>query len=264
MTADFQSHILVSVPNVTLLTVATVENGDLSLECITFENNHTPQPNSKSKEVSGNTNNTVYLILHLNNHVYPIDPAIPLHLKHLPSGERTYSFRPTEGTGIPEVHLTIPSPPSDTHLKDAHEILDHVLSQYASLHHDSSGLPPIPTYDQAISTNFAGMHLDNPGLKGHLVLLDEASGEVVGELPRTLNIKEDETVRAGEKAAKAHDGVAAPVVLELPPNVYDEYMSGKSISSGEGEELAEVREVFVTVIPPEERDWMTRGAGLFR
>lgn len=258
MTTDPDSHILVTIPNVTYHTIAGVETGDLSLICITIEHD-TPAGPTESLD----------LILHLNNHVYPIDPSIPLSLKYLPNGERTYSFQPTESRPGSHtlVHLTIPPPGNDTHLKDANEILDHVLAQYADLSQDTDGLPPVPSYDQAVSTQFAGRHLDDPQLRGHLILLDESNGQVVGELPQTLNLNEDPTLLAssqGGSEKKGEDGKAAPVVLELPPDVYDAYMSGKGTFTGEGQELLETREIFVRVIPPEERDWMTRGAGAIR
>ncbi|CAL1703366.1 unnamed protein product [Somion occarium] len=90
--------------------------------------------------------------------------------------------------------------------------------------------------------------------------MDEASGEVVAEVPERLgvSIKEDPSVSGASR-----DGASAgPVVLELPPDVYDVYTGAKDAKDVREEDLLEAREIFVTAIPPEEQDWITKSANL--
>ncbi|KLO16446.1 hypothetical protein SCHPADRAFT_995125, partial [Schizopora paradoxa] len=79
-------------------------------------------------------------------------------------------------------------------------------------------------------------------LRNQLVLVDESSGEVLGQLASNVRIREDESVRApgNEKA---------PVVVDLP---------SEESAQDEGEE----EEVHVRTIPYDEDDWMMRSAHL--
>ncbi|THH16680.1 hypothetical protein EUX98_g9261 [Antrodiella citrinella] len=155
------------------------------------------------------------------------------------------------------------------------ETLDIVLSQYESgvvRHrdgrddgHDSQSRTQPPPSDQHTTESTDGnahsaVHINDPSLRGRLVLMDESSGEVVGELPERLSFKEDPALISGEKR-KQKGEEAGPVVLELPPDMYDAYTSGKGLPVDViGEDLAETRDVFVRAIPEEEQDWLTTGA----
>lgn len=108
------------------------------------------------------------------------------------------------------------------------------------------------------------MHIDDPALRGRLVLMDESSGEVVGSLPSQISFKEDPAISAEDKLKHAGEE-AGPVVVELPPSMYDAYTSGEGLDPKVlGEELLETREVFVRAIPQEEQDWMTTSATVVR
>ena len=56
---------------------------------------------------------------------------------------------------------------------------------------------------------------------------------------------------------------ASPVVLEMHPDMYDACTGVKAFGA-EGDDLLETREVFVTAVPPEEQDWLMKGASLIR
>ncbi|OBZ75409.1 hypothetical protein A0H81_04903 [Grifola frondosa] len=80
------------------------------------------------------------------------------------------------------------------------------------------------------------------------------------ELPHRLPITEDpalaqEDTKAAE--AGAAEQIAAPVVLELPPDVYDAYTGA---APGVPSDLTEAQEIFVRAVPPEEQDWIMKSA----
>ena len=85
----------------------------------------------------------------------------------------------------------------------------------------------------------------------------------MSELPNRVEIKEDLADMAYEKAK---GGEPAPVMLELPEDVYDMYTrAGTSVVPySECSDLEEVREIFVRAILPEDQDWMTKSATLIR
>ncbi|KAL4245531.1 hypothetical protein ABKN59_009831 [Abortiporus biennis] len=257
MTSSTEAYILLTLPNVFLQTRDATETGQLTLECIS------PHDASVTSE-DAKTNKAVYLVFHLNEYILPIEPAIPISLKISQTGDRTYTFHPITMQGrsgkdpIQEVSLTIPIHTQDTHLIDTVEAFDHILTEYAELRwegHNES--PPAPSYEQAISS---GMPIDHPELRGKLVLMDELSGQVVGELPqgRRLKLTEDSALAQTETGKDGH-GEAAPVVLELPPDVYDA-CTGQGVLIPEGEELVEARDIFVRAVPREEQDWLTTSA----
>ena len=75
-----------------------------------------------------------------------------------------------------------------------------------------------------------------------------------------MPIQEDDSIGRADAAADA-----GPVMLELPPNVYDAYTSGASSAPiTVGSELEEARTIFVRTIPPKEQDWITKSASLIR
>lgn len=238
---------------------------------------------------SRNLNRSVYLVLHLNEHAFPLDPVIPINLIICQDGRRIYSFVSKESAenGTP-VTLTFPSLAESKHSDSVAgdiETFDHILTQYADFRweYESSGnseIPPSPIsppsnvntasappyiYDNeedSVGTKVQeGKHVDNPELRGHLVLMDQASGEVLGQVATgTTAIKEDPSV-SGSSAIGQHD--AGPVVLELPPDVYDAYTGAKPLTEVTPD-LLEAREIFVRGVPPEEEDWVTKSAHLMR
>jgi len=250
MSSQLSSYTLLSIANVKL---HPSETGLLSLECI--------NASDSGKEHS------MHLVVQLNEHNFPIDPASPVSLVISDDGERTYTIQPTNGgkQSVREVKLIIPCPTEDeSHLIEDIETFDHVLAQYAGFSwrtEDGTPTDPAPSYATAIKT---GTHVSDPSLRGHLVLMDESSGEVIGGVQDKLaglSIKEDPAVSAQDKGLNAGQD-AGPVVLELPPDIYDAYTGAARVGESEGEEFREAREIFVRSIPVEEQDWMTRSATL--
>ena len=229
------------------------------------------------------------MVLHLNEHALPLDPVIPISLIICQDGRRVYSFVTRVNTEKEvSVSLTLPalsgSKDSDSVAGDI-ETFDHILTQYADFRwaYESSSspvIPPSPTsspsyantstappyfYDNEediVGTKVQeGKHVDNPELRGHLVLMDEASGEVLGQVPtQTTAIKEDPSVSGSSAIGQQNAG---PVVLELPPDVYDAYTGARPLTEVTPD-LLEAREIFVTAVPPGQEDWITKSAHLMR
>lgn len=245
------SYILLTIPKAHLHTSHESLTGTLSLECINTAHKGT---------ASNDTHRDAYIVLHVAGKSFPIDPATPMAITTSDAGERTYAFRPSssEKAALSEIVISVPEYTNDV------EMLDNVLTQYGEqeIH---EGLPP-PTYGHATevgNVGIEGKHLDDPSLRGKLVLMDEASGDVVGQLPQKLHFNEDPALGAEDRKLHGQKrGEAGPVVLELPGDLYDAYTSGKGLEVGE--ELYETREVFVRAIPPDEQDWMTKGATVIR
>ncbi len=262
------SFVLLTLPNVSLSTATTYESGTLSLECL-----------SESDATPANLDSSVTLALHLNSHTFKLEPASPVSLVISPNGERTYAFEPAPSEKAnfdsdkksSTVKLTVHPPTVEgQHVAEDIETLDHLLMQYADLSwsydipNPSLGAPPplparpvssVPAHHQNIQSNVeTAKPVDDPGLRGCLVLMDESSGDVVGELPQSLHITEDPALVGKE---------TGPVVLELHPDMYDACTGVKELGA-EGTELQEAKEVFARAVPPEEQDWMMKSATLVR
>ncbi|KAI0338958.1 hypothetical protein BDW22DRAFT_1362294 [Trametopsis cervina] len=258
------SFSLLTIPEVSLTTSNETASGILSVECV--------------PDVEGSAR----LVLHLGLRALKISPGSIVTLLLAQSGERTYNFQEvfildekgserTKGS----VQVIIPPPSEDAkHIVEDIETFDHLLTQYAELSWSyaipeppSPVPPPLPARNSALQSSHEQHHVnikesveehvpvEDPSLRGRLVLMDDSNGDIVGELPQTLHITEDASL---PKAGKDDNG---PVVLELQPEMYDA-VTGVRPLGAEGEELLQMREVIVSVIPPEERDWMMKGATL--
>ncbi|KAI9059727.1 hypothetical protein FKP32DRAFT_1760780 [Trametes sanguinea] len=253
-----EAFVLLHIPEVKLSAGNVNERGTLALECVTLA----PNDDDKNAPLAASLSSedrSLYLVLRLNSLELPLDPARPISVSVDRDGGRTYTFQSAESAGeaTPSpIRLTIPVPSRpDAHRAETIEAFDHILSQYAEV----QGLTPEPhTRSQAQST--AEQSAQPEDLRGKLVLMDEESGEVVGELPNRVHITEDPALA---KAGKGQDGEPAPVLLELPPDVYDAYTGqGTSVVPYHEPEsdLEEAREIFVRAIPPEDQDWITKSA----
>ena len=164
-----------------------------------------------------------------------------------------------KGDSVP-VSLSLRGLPDPTR-KDAIETFDQILGQYAGWEGASGDV------QQSTGVNLHGDGGRAEDLRGRLVLMDEMTGEMVGEVPHQLPIHEDPALEGIDKIEGAKDVAhAAPVVLELPPDVYDAY-TGQQPSEAEvaaAAELTEAREIFVRAVPPEQQDWLTKSASLIR
>ncbi|TFK88297.1 hypothetical protein K466DRAFT_521073 [Polyporus arcularius HHB13444] len=259
MSTHPEAFVLLHIPQVTLSTSTATESGTLALECVTLAPNDGDKDAPLAASLSA-SDRSLILVLRLGSLELPIDPArsISLHIEQ--DGTRTYTFHSdTQGLTADQepsfIRLTVPIPSRpDPHRAETVEAFDHMLGQYADFdwHADAHEHAPQPEAAQGKQPT--------EDLRGRLVLMDEQTKEVVGELPNKVNIKEDPAL-AGD--AKGKDGEPAPVMLELPPDMYDAYTgAGTSVVpyTDETSELDEAREIFVRAIPPEDQDWMTKSA----
>ncbi|KAI0093740.1 senescence-associated protein-domain-containing protein [Irpex rosettiformis] len=258
---------LLTLPNVLLTTPQTTEHGTLWVEW-------SPQPD-----------NTTVLVLHLNSCASGIVSGSSVTLVIAPSGEREYAFEKAfalNEKGSQRVYKAgvrvIVSPPDESarHVVEDIQTFDQVLTQYAELSWShaipapsSLAPPPLPVRSPQPQTSRDAPQVNikqnvedhkpvqDESLHGRLVLMDDSSGEILGELPQTLNIKEDSAFPSQRRGADN----AAPVVLELQPEMYDA-VTGVRPLGAEGEELRQLRDVMVRVVPPEERDWILKSATL--
>ncbi|TBU43802.1 hypothetical protein BD309DRAFT_893678 [Dichomitus squalens] len=265
-----EAFVLLHIPEVSLSTSNTSEHGTLALECVTLATDSTDKDAPLAASLSA-SDRSLILVLRLGTLELPLDPARAISLHIAADGTRTYTFHSDVGQpGVPPadkessfIRLTVPIPSRpDTHRAESVEALDHILAQYADFDWETEGGPyhDAPPHED-------GTEAPNPtqeDLRGKLVLMDEASGEIVGELPNRVNIKEDPALADKEKAT-AKDGEPAPVMVELPEEMYDAYTGhGASVVPyvEPSSELEEAREIFVRAIPPEDQDWMTKSATL--
>ncbi|KAF7799692.1 hypothetical protein EIP86_010934 [Pleurotus ostreatoroseus] len=262
------SFTLLTLPNVSLLTTTTAENGTLAIECLSDP--HIPSDNAPG----ANWDSGITLAFHLNTSAVVLERGSLVSLLIAPSGQRSYSFQGLVGDGPDKkallARVTIPPPKtSGGFITRDVETFDSLLAQYAKLswsYGDPADLPklkappPLPPrsrhgsppqiHPNIMANVEEARPVADPSLRGRLVLMDDANGEVVGELPQSLNVTEDPAL-----AGKSN----APVVLELDPDTYDACTGARELGA-EGEELSEIREVFARAIPPEEQDWLLKGA----
>jgi len=236
-----EAFLLLSLSNTTLTTPATNQSGTLGLECVTV-----PIPNAYVTTTSTGVDRDVYLVLHLNSFETPIDPSWIINVTNSDWGSRTYTFRGNDADPA-ELVLTV-SPPvnTDPHFLEDLNTFEGILAQYADFRSlPSEGVIASPTAasvrGSVIGSGFPGGQGD---LRGHLVLINEDSGEVVGEFDNQFKIKEDPKLNE-----KGHEN--DPVILEIPEE------------SGRNQD-ANAMEMFVRAVPPEDQDWITKSATIVR
>jgi spartin len=260
------SFTLLTLPQVTLQTLSTSESGPLAVECLS----------------SGDGSDAkLALVFHLGPHSLRLDPGTPVKLLISQSGKRTYAFDPGDARkrdaekGDSTVHLIVPPPTEDaSHIAQDIETLDHLLTQYADLSWAHESLAPVPPplpartgspsvqvthleHESNIRDNVEhAKPVEDPDLRGRLVLMDESNGDIVGELPSQMDIREDSTVPNDA-------GASDPVVLEMQPAMYDACTGAKPVGAI-GDDLLEAQEVIVRAVPPEEQDWLMKSATLIR
>ncbi|KAJ7090411.1 hypothetical protein B0H15DRAFT_930516 [Mycena belliarum] len=219
-TTSYQTDafLLLSLSNCILVTDTTHQSGTLLLECVTIEVPDAP-----------NTAPHVYLVLRLNELEIPIDPTRVIRTTLSDSGSRTYTFLASEVDPVEMVLTVSIAKVPDPHFLEDVEIFESILAQYADL----QGVFP-----QVMANPNIYDKTDSEELRGHLVLVDQDNGEVVGEFDRKFLVQEDPML-----SKKGHE--ADPVVIELNDGDYDD---------------ANAMEMFARAIPPDQQDWITKGA----
>ncbi|KAL1662014.1 hypothetical protein GGF50DRAFT_129074 [Schizophyllum commune] len=228
-----EAFILLTLPSASLTTNGFTHSGDLQLQHIT----------ANVPDESGAVHEEVFLVLRLRELEIALDPDRPVSLSTADLLRRIYTFGASSGDAADEIQLAVPaSTPAD-----GLETLDTVLSQYFPRFENEGALAIESMTALPETLNGDAMrpvpHIDSAQadkLRGHLVLVNEDSGEIVGQLDQRVPVREDPALR----------GSRDPVVVEVP----DE--------AGLSEHDANARELFVRAIPPEQQNWMTKGAGL--
>ncbi|KIP10277.1 hypothetical protein PHLGIDRAFT_33952 [Phlebiopsis gigantea 11061_1 CR5-6] len=260
------SFTLLTLPQVTLWDGPVPSAGSLRLEYV---------PSSDYTSAVKDPNTPGSLVFHVGSHSSTLQPGFPVKLLVSLQGQRTYCFDVKDSENRERtVRLGIPTPTDDiAHVAQDIETLDQLLTQYTdlawSMEPAKSLPPPLPARrspapqpvheDEDHRTNIKdslqhAKPVQDADLRGRLVLMDEANGDVVGELPGTIVIQEDPTLRYDPNTSNA-------VVLEMQPDMYDACTGVKDMSAI-GEELLEAREVVVRAVSPEEQDWVMKGATL--
>ncbi|KAF5344227.1 hypothetical protein D9756_011254 [Leucocoprinus leucothites] len=203
MQAVPEAFLLLTLPNCTLQIKDFSETGALGLQCVTV-----PLP-----DASSDTDRDVYLVFRLNMSETPVDPARIIQRKDTHAA-RIYTFYGTPAEPN-ELVLTVPCPPGDANTEaPTPAIPDH----------------PPPTYVS-----------DQKDLRGHLVMINEETGEVIGEVEDRFRIQEDPVMYQ-----RGHENDA--VVIEVPDEV--------GLREGDANALA----AFARIVPPDQQDWITKSA----
>jgi len=213
--AQPEAFILLILQNANLVANQTAYGGDLALECVTI-----PQDSPDVRDV--------YLIVRLTPFESPLDPSVPVNCT-IKDGIRRYSFLGGNNQTIELSFRDPPDIPATQHLREDFETFDGILGQYSEfIYTDPQNSHPQP------NTSFSEKFGD---LRGHVVLVNEDNGEVVGELDNKIQILEDPTMN--DKGREKE-----PVIIEIP------------------EETEDARTAFVRAVPPGEGDIITKSASL--
>ena len=228
-----EAFLLLSLPDATLKSTDIAEVGVLNLERVTL-----PIPEAKSAE-----ERTVHLVLRLNNREIPIDPDRVIERKDV-TGTRTYTFAETPSD---PTHLTLtlkgPWPASsDIEFVKKLDTFDSILEQHVVNYKG----PSTDSVASISSTHTAGIGsvTSNKDFCGHLVMIDEDTREVVGEVERRFKIREDPVMYE-----KDHEN--EPVIIEVTEK--------SNIESG-----ANALEAFVRMVPPDQQKWITKSTTVVR
>lgn len=248
-----EAYILVTIPSVTFTSSSsgTLTNQQLALEYVTFD---IPASASTSATASS-VQRDVLLILRIGNGTFeePLDPLRALTASVLPSGTRRYVFGPTRDDAGFTLEISVTAETADD-IELFHNMLvgyvttaaggatDHLRAPSPGRGEAQATIVPGACVEEVEEAEGAGPEEED--IRGRFVLMNEDNGEIVGALDRSIRVREDPSI--GEKG---HEN--DPVVVELPEG------------ADTAEELRDV-EVLVRTVPPEDRDWMLKGAVFVR
>ncbi|KAJ2931349.1 hypothetical protein H1R20_g5721, partial [Candolleomyces eurysporus] len=239
MASSPEAFALLVLADASLTSGGTRETGYLALECVTITH-----PGATSAQ-----DRDVYLVLRVNTTETPLDPERIVQRSDT-SGYRTYVF---QGTPTDPVELTlsfklpVPEGSNPAYLEDL-ETFEGILTQY---HGDIRGAAPAqatslssvtPTGKPRSQGHIAigGDTKNEQDLRGHLVMVDEKSGEVIGQVEDRFRIREDPIMHT-----RGHEN--DPVIIEV------------SEETG-AESDAHALEAFARIVPPDQQNWITKSA----
>lgn len=224
-----EAYLLLSLPNATLTpSGSNTETGDLKLECVSVSS-----PDSRDSQ-----DRNVYLVLRMNATEMPIDPAAVVKCSET-SGIRTYTFQGTQ-VNPTDLIVKVLVPSSDKEGLDRLEAFENIIQQYVAEYHGPTSVSPTIA-GQSTTVDVVPGDRD---LRGHLVMVNEDTGEVVGAVEDKIKIKEDPLMHE-----KGHEN--DPVVIEVAEET-------------PREADANVLEAFARIVPPDQRNWISSSANIVR
>ena len=241
------AFLLLSLPRATLGRQRDIPaTGSLLLECVTTPATQSPFPDRD-----------VYLVIRLGHLEIPVDPSrrVTASVGH---DSHVYAFLATDSDQ--EFSISIPFPRTPLASRDL-ETFNHILTQYLTGFSENRDGQHVPYHldrkiDSAPPPVSPTDEHEYEDLRGHLVLINESDGTVVGDLDHKFRINEDPALTRGLPEG-------APVVIELPPD-YDAATAVRAKVPGEEFVPLTAREAFVRAVPPEEQDALTNTATLIR
>jgi len=240
------AFLLLSLPRATLERQKDRPVTDsLYLECVTISGRQSPFPDRD-----------VYLVIRLGHLEIPVDPS-RMVTASMGRDSHVYTFLATDSE--PKFSISIPFQYNPIASQDL-ETFNHILTQYVTGFSEERDGQHIPHHlDRKVDTpalQAPANELEYEDLRGHLVLINESDGTVLGDLDHEFKITEDSTLIRDLPEN-------APVVIELPPD-YDTATAVRGKIPGEEFMPMTSREAFVRAVPPEERDALTETAALVR
>ncbi|KAF9650914.1 hypothetical protein BDM02DRAFT_3140314 [Thelephora ganbajun] len=239
------AFLLLSLPRATLERQKEIPVTDsLYLDCVTISAVQSPFPDRD-----------VYLVIKLGHLEIPVDPyrRVKASVRH---DSHIYTFLATDSDS--EFSISIPFPQSPVASQDL-ETFNHILTQYVSGFSEERDREYVPhrlgqKIDSAPPPVGSTNEHEYEDLRGHLVLINESDGTVLGDLDHEFKINEDPALTRDLPEN-------APVIIELPPD-YDTATAVRAKVPGNEFVPLTTREAFVRAVPPEERDVITDTATL--
>ena len=235
------AFILLTLPDSSLTLGGRSENGVLNLECVTV-----PNPEATNKQ-----QRDVYLVLRVNATEIPLDPTRIINRTDTPFF-RSYTFARTESEPS-EILLRVKVPSQGTginpELTEKLDTFESILEQYAVEFRRPSTSGPIPYQNapdvppKTQSATF-GVAKGEKDFRGHLVMVNEDTGEIIGEIQDNIQIHEDPAMY---EVGHRND----PVIIEVPEETTRQ-------------SDANARQAFASLIPPDQQNWVTKSASMFR
>ncbi|KAF7298506.1 Senescence domain-containing protein [Mycena kentingensis (nom. inval.)] len=221
MHSEANAFLLLEIDNSTLVSNGVSQTGALGLEIVTL----------------GADEQNVYLVLRMKDTEIPVVPNTVVRTVFTEVAARKYVFEPTDADPLQRelaVSIPLPSQP-DAHILENIDTFESILAQYADLQ---------GAFEQATPAVLPNINdkADADQLRGHLVLVDQDNGEVVGEFDKQFTVKEDPELG---KKGRENDAV----VIEL--------QEGPGYTNDEG-----IMQLFARAIPPEQQNVITKSATL--
>jgi len=208
MSNDAAGFLLLTVPDCRIDAGGQVYNGQLALECVTIAQGSNNDIGERD----------IWLVLRIGGLELAIPPVQPI-LHDRAHGVYTIP-------GQPNAVLRMPLASPNSSLKEDLDTFEVLLAQYGVVHEQGGG-PPAGFGEKG-----------NEDFRGRLVLVDEADGQIVGEVGEQYAVRADV---AFNRPGHEKD----PVIVDMPAP-------------------GQLQEIQIHSIRPEEQDALLRGAHTLR